>query len=240
MSSLFLGFISPGRLGEFSRALHIKNDYNVSSGTALSTVLADRFFDLSALLTLGIIAFSSINNLLEAIISKLGTSLIITLGTTMLITLTFLQLWKIKSIRNNHYLLKLSNHFNDLIKGLRKIGFKGVIISLFLTTCSYIILFVQSHILVVALGINISFLITCFTMSLGSLATLIPISFSGLGTRDASFIFYLSKHNIPSEQALALSFSIFFTFFIIGGSICFIFYLMKPLKFKNQYVVSSK
>ena len=48
-----------------------------------------------------------------------------------------------------------------------------------------------------------------FVMSIGSVAvivSLLPISISGLGTRDAVFIFFLSLHNISAESAVALSF----------------------------------
>ena len=54
---IFIGFLTPGRLGEFVRAVHVKQDCNISIGHALSGVLADRLFDLYVLLIVGGLAF---------------------------------------------------------------------------------------------------------------------------------------------------------------------------------------
>ena len=44
MSALYIGFVTPGRLGEFVKVIYV-NDKNVSYGKGFSSVLIDRFFD---------------------------------------------------------------------------------------------------------------------------------------------------------------------------------------------------
>src|SRR5262245_15160473 len=51
--SIFIGLLTPGRLGELIKALHVSKDCNVSNARALSSVLVDRLFDLYALLLMG-------------------------------------------------------------------------------------------------------------------------------------------------------------------------------------------
>ena len=55
MSSLFIGFITPGRLGEFVKTLYLKADKGISLSKGFSSVLVDRFFDLYLLIILGFI-----------------------------------------------------------------------------------------------------------------------------------------------------------------------------------------
>ena len=55
MSALYIGFVTPGRLGEFVKVIYVKNDKNVSYGKGFSSVLIDRFFDFVLLILLSII-----------------------------------------------------------------------------------------------------------------------------------------------------------------------------------------
>ncbi|NJP06939.1 MAG: flippase-like domain-containing protein, partial [Chloroflexaceae bacterium] len=58
--SLFIGFLTPGRLGEFVKAVHVSQDCQVPSAHAFSSVLADRLFDLYLLLLVGSAALLSL------------------------------------------------------------------------------------------------------------------------------------------------------------------------------------
>ena len=53
MSSLYVGFITPGRVGEFIKAFYLKTYKGISLSRGFSSVLIDRLFDLYLLLILG-------------------------------------------------------------------------------------------------------------------------------------------------------------------------------------------
>ena len=55
MSSLYVGFITPGRLGEFVKTLYLKSDKGINISKGFSSVLVDRLFDLYLLIILGFI-----------------------------------------------------------------------------------------------------------------------------------------------------------------------------------------
>ena len=42
MSSLYIGFLTPGELGEFVKVLYLTNDKKISIGAGFSSVLTDR------------------------------------------------------------------------------------------------------------------------------------------------------------------------------------------------------
>ena len=55
MSSLYVGFITPGRLGEFTKAIYLKLDKNISLSKGMSSVVVDRLLDMYLLIILGIV-----------------------------------------------------------------------------------------------------------------------------------------------------------------------------------------
>ena len=55
MSSLYIGFVTPGRLGEFIKAVYLKSDKGISLSKGMSSVLIDRLCDLYLLIFLGLL-----------------------------------------------------------------------------------------------------------------------------------------------------------------------------------------
>ena len=46
LSSLYIGYITPGRLGEFVKVIYLKSNRGISLSKGFSSVLIDRIFDL--------------------------------------------------------------------------------------------------------------------------------------------------------------------------------------------------
>ena len=89
------------------------------------------------------------------------------------------------------------------------------------------------NLLTIAMQVEISFLNVCFFMALSSLVTFLPISISGLGTRDAILIYLFSIINISKENAVVFSLLIFITFYINGGLLGAIFFNTNPINMKK-------
>ena len=53
VAGLFLGLVTPGRVGEMSKALYLKQDQGVPVSVGLANVLMDRLFDLYTIMVLG-------------------------------------------------------------------------------------------------------------------------------------------------------------------------------------------
>jgi uncharacterized membrane protein YbhN (UPF0104 family) len=62
LGSMFLGVVTPGRVGEFARIFQVTEAHGVSRTLAFSSVLADRLFDLYLLLTLGALALAAVTD----------------------------------------------------------------------------------------------------------------------------------------------------------------------------------
>ena len=107
-------------------------------------------------------------------------------------------------------------------------GTTTVVVAVLLTLAAYGVFFGQCTLLAHALGIPLSYLTVSYAISLGSLVTLIPISVSGLGTREATIIAYLATVGVAAEEALGFSLLVFATFYLGGGGLGAIAWWLKP------------
>jgi uncharacterized membrane protein YbhN (UPF0104 family) len=102
--------------------------------------------------------------------------------------------------------------------------------SLYLTLFAYIIMYIQVILLSKSIAIPVHFLITIFAFSIGSIVTLIPISISGIGTRDAAILAYLSYFGLTNDLSFGFSILIFFNFYLGCSLIGLFSWLLKPVK----------
>lgn len=242
LGSIFIGLLTPGRLGEFVKVLHLSKDREVPAGRAWASVLVDRIFDLSALLIFGGAALISLGD------DTLG-------GATIALSLPFIVLVAalyfflndrtfatIQVIgRKNSFLGRAvfqdSGWLSELRGGFQQISVPRLLGSSILTVAAYGIFFTQCYLLVRALSLPIGFLQVSYAVALGSLVTLLPVSVSGLGTREAAIVAYLGNSGIPVESALVFSLSVFLTFYVAGGLIGSVAWWLKPAPMEGLHVL---
>jgi glycosyltransferase 2 family protein len=216
--SLFIGYLTPGRLGEFVKAAHVSRRDAVPFGQAFSTVLADRLFDLYALLLVGgaAVANMTTGNLLITIV---GPALVLTLGLVAFLNRsTFGWLGRVASrCERGGRLAAVGRWVSDTRDGLRQLTTGWLLLAIGLTILAYLLFYGQCYLLALALSLPIDMVRVSMAVALGSLVTLIPISISGLGTREAVIVAYLGNFGVTPEAALGFSFLVFATFYIAGG-----------------------
>jgi len=78
--------------------------------------------------------------------------------------------------------------------------------------------------------VKVPFLELAFIMAVTSLLSLLPVSISGIGVRDASLVILLSRLGISNGQAMAFSFMVLCIFYFGGSLLGFIFWLWHPIK----------
>jgi hypothetical protein len=98
-----------------------------------------------------------------------------------------------------------------------------------LTLLAYAIFFGQARLLAVALDLEVGIVYLAVCLSVAGVITLLPISFSGLGTRDAILIALFAPLGLAAEQAVAFSTLFFLTFYVGGGIIGAVAWQLKPL-----------
>jgi uncharacterized protein (TIRG00374 family) len=127
--------------------------------------------------------------------------------------------------------LSFNSFYDSLTMYIKQ--WKGTLYVLILTFIFWVMVFCLAWYVTWMLGIDISFGYVFIIMPMVTLVELIPISISGLGTREATVIYFFSVMGITS--AYAVSFSI--TYLIMGTYLTsisgFIFWLRNPVKLRG-------
>jgi uncharacterized membrane protein YbhN (UPF0104 family) len=97
-----------------------------------------------------------------------------------------------------------------------------MVLAVVLGVLVWLVSIVPYYLLALSIGLNLSYMFLLSVVPIVALLDMLPISFSGIGTRDAALILFLSFISIGKEYAISLSFLILiFGYVLIGlvGSI---------------------
>ena len=124
---------------------------------------------------------------------------------------------------------KIEENFEDFYNWLQKLISPRLLVSGLLTCLGYFMFFIQSYLIVMAMDLSINFITITLFMSISNLVSFIPISISGLGTRDATLIYLFSLIGLKAELAVIYAFLVFITFFVSGGFFGAVAWWFRPL-----------
>jgi uncharacterized protein (TIRG00374 family) len=231
-ASLFIGFLTPGRLGEFTKVLYVRQDCQVTSELAFSSVLADRLFDLYLMLLFGIVALANLTTVSSQWLLLAGVACVMVLPVALFLEdRTYQWIQKLAGLLGSFG--KLFMHGGWLYEmrlGLLKPTRTDLAVAIVLNFIAYGFYFMQCFLLATALSLPIDFLQAAYAAALGGLVALIPVSISGLGTREAAIVAYLGRWGIPSEAALSYSLLLFATFYLGAGLLGALAWWIKPVQ----------
>lgn len=208
-SSLYLGIITPGRIGELSKIFYLKKEGHGIAKSSVSVVM-DRLNDLIYLILVGIggmMFFSGIfNKELKLILYSLTILLIIFVILIINRNVRGIILRRIFMILvPNKYHKKVSSFLKEFYSEVKKIKTKGFITTALITIASFILYYIMAFMLAISLNINISFFYLSICVTISAFITMIPISIVGIGTRDLTLIGLFSFLSINQETAVAFS-----------------------------------
>lgn len=229
-AAIFIGSITPGNLGDFVKVLYLKEDGH-QLGRSFISVLLDRVFDVFSILVLGLMGFSLFMNSFQSI-----TIIVSLILFAALFTVLSIKNIKIKSVLSKFFQRFAPNQIRTrapkIIKdswiALSATGPRQLIYATLLTVAGWFFYFSAMCLLAFSIHIPISLLHLIICISVAHIATLIPISIAGIGTRDASLVALFSYWGYSRESALALS-MIMLAFYISNLLLCLVAWLIKPV-----------
>jgi hypothetical protein len=232
-AGLYLGILTPGRMGEIAKALYLKKD-GYSMGKSLVSAVLDRLTDFTFLL-----AFLLFGSLFFLTLFQKQV-LIFVLGIIIAIILFVVSLkiglakWFLNKIFQIFIPLKYQKswkiNFQDFINDLKIYKLKHYVVIFLITIFSWAFYYLQMYLLARGVGLNIPFLYLAISVTVAGFITLIPVSISGIGTRDAALIILFSPFLIAKEQIIAYS-TLILLMVAWGALIGLICWLIKPIKF---------
>jgi uncharacterized protein (TIRG00374 family) len=128
------------------------------------------------------------------------------------------------------YATRMEGAIEGFQVGLRPLLGPSLLVPLVLTLFAYAFFFGQAYLLALALELDVGLVYLAVALSIAGVITLLPISFSGLGTRDAVLIALFAPLGLAAEQAVAYSTLFFLTFYVWGGILGAVAWQLKPLE----------
>ncbi len=213
-----INIVTPSKVGDFTKAYFVRNE-KFKGKVALGACFFEKILDLFVL------SIFAIFGILFAY-SQIASFFIL----FFLIFLTLLPLFiLVVNLKNDSRLMRLVRllvPFRSINKIIEEILLyfqlirknKKNLVNIFIINILLWIIFIyQAYILLLALGIEINLLAAFGLLPLGIFVGLLPLTVSGMGTRDAAFILLLSAYADPAVLAL---FGILFSLrYIIPGII---------------------
>jgi uncharacterized protein (TIRG00374 family) len=233
VAGLFLGLVTPGRVGDMGRAFYLKQDLDVPVSEGLANVLMDRLFDLNTILVLGAAGLVWFRLLPGWALVLIVAGVVGALLMPAALLSERLTAWGLRLVRQLPFLYRFGSRLTQATgrfqQGLRPLLAPRLVVPLGLTLMAYALFFGQAQLLAVALELKIGIVYLAVCLSVAGVITLLPISFSGLGTRDAILITLFAPLGLVAEQAVAFSTLFFLTFYVGGGTIGAVAWQLKPL-----------
>ncbi|MCD6479065.1 MAG: flippase-like domain-containing protein [Candidatus Diapherotrites archaeon] len=220
---IVLGTFTPGRLGDFAKALYLKEH---GLAKVFACVLVDRLADISVLFLTGLLAsvLFSLYFSIEVFSSAMVMLLIVLFCLAAYIFLNEPLLKKLLKPFYNHlvparFKTQLRQGFGSFIKTSHSIvkSKKLILAVLVISFISWALLIYASYLIALALSLNVSLSFLFLVIPVTTLVMLIPISISGIGTRDATTIILFSLVGIAAEQAFAFSLLFFALSLIVAA-----------------------
>jgi uncharacterized protein (TIRG00374 family) len=235
-SSLGVGYVTPGRLGEFVKALYLRQDKGVPLGQGFSSVVMDRLFDLYLLVIIacaGMLTISLPEQL--SLVPKVALFLVALGPLVALIPaatrrVAVLLAGALTGLGTQQYHRDIERTLDSFQRGMESLLNLRLLLPLLVTVAAYGVFYLQCYLIAGALRLPLSYFYMAFCVSVASLVALLPISVSGLGVRDATFLALLLPLGVTAELAVSYSLLILLVFNVFGGVMGAIAWFGKPLR----------
>ena len=196
MKSTFLGVVTPGKLGEFWRAKYLADSGPISNGGAFYTAFMDRLVDL---LVLGLVAIPG----LLVVYLRFDINSRWQWYVLAFIVFMFLFFIFLKKIGLQRIFKIFAKEKDSVFLAEFDRGFKNLKLGLFLEILIYGFLYYLASVLILyftalALSITVPFWYLFLVTALVLLILTLPLTFFGLGVKEAGFIYFFSMVGISS------------------------------------------
>lgn len=210
-----IGIITPGRLGEFIKVYHLNKKTGISIKKALYTAIIDKLFDIVTIVTFSFMGLYIIfNNSLFLVLFVLSFLL------SMVIHWPFNS--AIELIKHLPY---LKSYAKEGIK--YKINHRDSIKLMLLSYLIFLLFGMQAYVILIMLnGSAFNYLIAVSMVCLMTFSSFVPITFAGVGLREAIAVYLLAIIGISASKAAL--FSLGFTVVSLGvAAIIGVYYIIK-------------
>jgi len=235
---LFVNNVLPVRIGELARGYVLSKKKGLSFAYAFSTVLLDRFFDLTGLLLLTFLFFPSQSlppHVSQAIRLLVGL-LIVCVG--LFIVLSQERIANRISSRlvrlETSFLKRFAQRILEIQENLKRIGSPLTILFLIaLSFCTWLSMAVALYFVTRTLGVHVPFASIPFVCALLNMGLTIPSSPGYVGVYHYLLVYLLSIFGVPKAEGFTVSLLYHASWYIPYTLLGFIFLVTENIKVKE-------
>jgi len=228
MASDAVGIVTPGRIGEIARLYYLREESPISFYSAFKTIVSDRIFDFTML---GWFGLSGLLFYFKTFGDYPG--LYYAIGVLVLVILGYFATIKFLSIILRSKRVSRWPIVRFIYESFLAVMGKHAFLMWVITIIAYLMYFGFSWLIMISLHLTPSYMDVAFIMSIMSLSTIIPLSVAGFGTREATLVILFSYYGLASETAISFSLMHFTAFFLWGGLIGLIFWILMPISIQQ-------
>lgn len=216
---LFVSVITPGRAGDFVRAIYLKDRLDMGKG--ILAVLIDRIIDVTTLLIFAGVGIALLTQSGDASFINVQTvslffilfviAIALVLNRRMAKSLGLPLINRFAPIRFRGIIQKYGRQFYDALPLLRK-RWSLLVIGIVYSTIAWFLSITFGWYIMLALGIDLPWTAAVAVVPVLALVEIIPIGVMGIGTREVAAALILGIFGIPKELAVAYS----LTYFAMG------------------------
>ncbi|KYF49868.1 hypothetical protein BE08_00915 [Sorangium cellulosum] len=235
MTSLYVGMLTPGRVGDLLRIRYLRHDLGVPYAEGLASVVMDRLCDLyvlAAFVAIGVARYSAVIAGQLAWVTWGGIAITVLAPLVLLIPGLAERLLLAVSRR----LVKEPAHAEGgepgatsrFLVALRAHVGRGLLFTLPVTVATFVVNFVQGYLIARALGIPLSLLdVTCL-LAIANLLGLLPISIAGVGVRELFFALVFPSLGFTAEHGVSFGLLVFAVIYLVVVALGFVSWQIAP------------
>lgn len=189
LSSVYVGMLTPGRVGDVLRAQYLRHDLGMPYSEGIAVIVVDRLCDLYVLVgfvAVGVARFSSVL-VGELAIAIWGGVVLTVLGPLVLFVPGVAQ----RAMRGVYRKLpgvdRSGEGFDRFLVALRGQKLGHLVHAVLLTAIAFGVNYVQGYLLARAMHLDLAFFDVVCLLAIASLLGLLPVSVSGVGVRELFF-----------------------------------------------------
>ncbi len=225
-ASLYLGVLTPGHIGDFAKSFYLAGR-GMTAGKAIFSSLADRLFDIVFLAAIGYASLLFFPGIFanQLLMSSVLLALVATAVAALFCRREFLTRFVrrfLSGMPDWGIRASIDRIATECIGEFGLLGIRTGAIAALLTLGAWTAHYLFFIIFAKALGLGASIPVLIVSVSAAVFVSLIPVSLSGLGTRDLALILIFGRAGLSREAAVTFSFAFILVYIIQGftGLLC--------------------
>lgn len=229
LSSVYVGMLTPGRVGDVLRIQYLRHDLGVSYAEGLASIVMDRLCDLyvlAAFVAFGVVRYSPVIVGELAYVTWGGVAAIAVAPLFLLIPGLPERLGR--GLYERLTRGKAEGGLDRFLAAVRANIGRPLLVTLPLTALAFGVNYAQGWIIGQAMGIDLGIVDATCLLAIASLLGLLPISVSGVGVRELFFSLVFPLLHLSRGEGVSFGLLVFAVIYVVNIGAGFVSWQLAP------------